>query len=112
MTYKAHAEKGREWHIFLMQFSPGAGHDGFEIVRTIELPRGGGESSGNIPAGQYYAVALYHKAGGYWICPGYAAEQNPTPPGAIRSLCFSDGESGCKVKMTVAGDTITQSSGQ
>ncbi len=109
MSYKAHAQRGREWHIFLMQFSPGGGHDGFDIVKTIELPRGGGESSGQIPAGQYYAVALYHKASGYWICPAYAAEQNPPPLGVISSLCFSDTESGCKVKLTLSGDNTTQS---
>lgn len=108
MNYKAQAQKGREWHIFLMQFTPGGGHDGFDIVKTIELPRGGAESSGQIPAGQYFAVALYHNAGGYWICPGYAGEQSPRPLGVITSLCFSDGDSGCKVKLTLSGDTTTQ----
>ncbi len=109
MSYKARAQKGREWHIFLMQFSPGAGHDGFEIVKTIELPHGGGETGGQIPPGQYYAVALYHQASGYWICPAYASEQSPPPLGVIRSLCFSDTESGCKVKLTLSGDNTTQS---
>lgn len=108
MTYQAEARKGHEWHIFLMQFTPGASQDGFEIVKTIELPRRGGEASGQIAAGRYFAVALYHNASGYWICPGYARDQSPRPLGVISSLCFSDEESGCKVKLTLSGESTTQ----
>jgi hypothetical protein len=85
--------KSSAWELFLMQFTPGAGHDGFDITRTI-----GGASSGQLPAGQYFAVAL-HRSGGNWICPVDVDEEHAH--GAISDLCFSGSDGGCSVKFVV-----------
>lgn len=101
MSYEVDARKGRQWRVFLMQFSPGGTHDGFDIVKTIDPPRKGGTASGHLAPGRYFAVALYHNASGYWICPGYAHEQDTGLLGIISSLCFSDSDSGCPLKLTL-----------
>ncbi|HXN86376.1 MAG TPA: hypothetical protein VN867_09900 [Candidatus Binataceae bacterium] len=85
------------WHLFLMEFSPGGGHDGFDIAKEIAI-----SSKGSLAAGRYFAVAL-HNAGGRWICPSEVSEQ-PTGAGVISNLCFAEGESGCAAKFTVRPD--------
>ena len=90
-----------QWQMFLMQFTPGAGHDGFDIAKTIS-----GSSSGNLSAGRYFAVAL-HNVRGNWVCPAEVNEQH-TPAGTITNLCFSAEEGGgCSVKFTVTGGTAS-----
>jgi hypothetical protein len=109
MTYEATATKGREWHLFFMQFDPNGPHDGFSIVQSRDLPRRGGTVSGHLPAGRYFSVALFHSASGYWICPGQTSEKRDSLPlGLITSLCFGEGGgSGCRVRLTVKSDNTT-----
>jgi hypothetical protein len=80
-----------------MQFTPGAGHDGFDIAKSIS-----GTSSGHLSSGRYFAVAL-HKAGGNWICPAEVSEEH-TPTGTISNLCFSASDGGCAAKFVVTLD--------
>jgi hypothetical protein len=94
MSYRLTTNSHSRWALFLMQFTPGGGHDGFDIAKTMS-----GASSGQIAAGQYFAVAL-HRAGGNWICPTEVDEQ-PTPAGTITNLCFSSSDDGCSVKFVV-----------
>jgi hypothetical protein len=85
------------WHLFLMQFTPGGGHDGFDIAKEISS-----SSKGSLAAGRYFAVAL-HNSDGRWICPSEVREQ-PAGSGTISNLCFADGDSGCAAKFTVRPD--------
>jgi hypothetical protein len=98
MTYRQTATSRSQWQLFLMQFSPGAGHDGFDITRTV-----GGTSSGRLPAGRYFAVAL-HNVRGNWVCPAGVSEQHASA-GMISSLCFGGQEDGCDVKFVVTSHT-------
>ena len=91
-----------QWQLFLMQFTPGAGHDGFDITKTIR-----GSSSGRLSAGRYFAVAL-HSVGGNWVCPAEANEQ-PRVAGTISNLCFAGQEGGCSVKFVVTSDSAASS---
>jgi hypothetical protein len=106
MSYELSSSSRREWHVFLMTFSPTGGHDGFDVVKVLEASRSR-PARGHLAGGRYYAVALYHNASGYWICPGYAADRGTGQLGAISSLCFSDDDSGCPVKLTVKPDHTT-----
>lgn len=99
MNYQLTTRAG--WELFLMQFSPGAGHDGFDIVKTV-----GSTSAGQLSAGQYFAVAL-HRSGGNWICPTEVNEQHGG--GAISSLCFASHEGACTAKLVVTPDTSSPS---
>ena len=76
-----------------MQFTPGSGHDGFDIARTID-----DASSGQLAAGQYFAVAL-HRSGGNWICPADVDEDHSH--GAVTNLCFYGAGGGCAVTFVV-----------
>ncbi len=108
MTYEASTSKGREWHLFFMQFDPNGPHDGFSIVQSRDLPRRGGTVSGHLPAGRYFSVALFHNASGYWICPGQTSERRGSSLGLITSLCFGEGGgSSCRVRLTVKSDNTT-----
>jgi hypothetical protein len=91
-----------QWQLFLMQFTPGAGHDGFDITKTIR-----GSSNGHLPAGRYFAVAL-HTARGNWVCPAEADEQ-PRAAGTISNLCFAAQEGDCSVKFVVTSDRAASS---
>ena len=93
MSYRITTSSRAHWELFLMQFSPGGGHDGFDIAQTIS-----GTSSGQLTAGRYFAVAL-HRAGSNWICPSDVDEE--TPAGTIANLCFSASDGGCSVKFVV-----------
>ncbi len=103
MNYDLNSGSSREWDLFLMQFSPDAAHDGFAIVQAVPAPRRG-SATGHLEAGRYFVVALYHKASGSWICPGYAHEQRTDESGVISNLCFADGDAGCPVRLTVRQD--------
>ena len=106
MTYELTSSSRREWHLFLMSYSPAGGHDGFDVVKVIDAPRARA-ATGHIAAGRYFAVALYHNASGYWICPGYAGDRTSGQLGLVSALCFSDDDSGCPVKLTVKPDHTT-----
>jgi hypothetical protein len=99
MSYQLSTRSQSQWQMFLMQFTPGAGHDGFDIAKTIS-----GTSSGHLAAGRYFAVAL-HSAGGRWICPSYVGEEH-APTGTISNLCFADDDGGCTVKFVVTPDAL------
>jgi hypothetical protein len=88
------------WELFFMQFSPGGGHDGFDITKTAR-----GSSSGQLAAGQYFAVAL-REAGGSWVCP-VDVEEQPRATGAISNLCFASEDGGCNAKLIVTPDGTT-----
>jgi hypothetical protein len=98
MAYELSAPSG--WRLFLMQFTPGATHDGFDISKTVD-----GSSSGHLPSGRYFAVAL-HDAGGHWICPAYVREEHPGS-GVISNLCYSERDAGCTTRVTVKSDTAS-----
>lgn len=106
MSYELTSSSRREWHLFLMTYSPASGHDGFNVVKVLDAPRALA-ATGHLAAGRYFAVALYHNASGYWICPGHAADQTAGQLGLVSALCFSDSESGCPVKLTVKPDHAT-----
>ena len=94
MNYRVTITSRSRWQLFLMQFSPGAGHDGFDIAQTI-----GRGSSGQLAAGRYFAVAL-RDSGGSWICPPMVDEE-PSHGGTIADLCFGTDAGGCSVQLTV-----------
>jgi hypothetical protein len=89
---------GRRWQVFLMQFDPSGGHDGFSITESYELGPGNRQRSEDVAAGRFFAVALYD-SGGRWICPGPASDERT--PGTIASLCYSIEGGACDVSLTV-----------
>jgi hypothetical protein len=98
MTYEESGSGGQRWRIVLMQFEPGAAHDGYEVVASNELAAPG---LGRLEPGRYFAVAM-HLAEGHWICHASSRSPGPDAPGTVRSLCFSTEESGaCSAKLTV-----------
>ena len=101
MNYRLTTNSRSQWELFLMQFTPGAGHDGFDIAKTIS-----GTSSGRIVAGRYFAVAL-HRSGGNWICPAEVTDEH-TPAGAISNLCFAGSDGRCGVKFIVTPESAPQ----
>jgi hypothetical protein len=102
MNYRVTMTSRSRWQLFLMQFSPGAGHDGFDIAQTIS--RG---STGQLAAGRYFAVAL-RNSGGNWICPPAVSEE-PARSGTISDLCFGTDEGSCSVEFVVtSGGTPPQ----
>jgi len=105
MSYQLTTNSRSRWELFLMQFSPGAGHDGFDIAQTIR-----GTSNGHLAAGRYFAVAL-HNVGGNWVCPTEVSEKH-TPAGTISDLCFAAQDGGCSVKFTVTSDSSASTSPQ
>ena len=80
-----------------MHYDPTGGHDGFTVVSTSAVHSG---SRGALESGQYYAVAL-HSAGGHWICPANASEDDSPPPGTISSVCYGEDEDSCDVRLMV-----------
>ena len=87
----------RHWQIFLMQFDPSGGHDGFTITNTYDLGSGGRHAGEALTQGRYFAVALYG-SGGHWICAGPARDERTA--GTIASLCYGAG-GGCDVTLIV-----------
>jgi hypothetical protein len=100
MTYQVANRGGSRWELLLMQFEPGSAHDGYEIVASQELPAGGGQASGALAAGRYFAVAMHRGGGGHWICPGYAQDKD-RPAGALNRICYGEEASSCPVTLTV-----------
>jgi len=88
----------RRWQVFLMQFDPSGGHDGFTVTNSYALGPGNRQSSENLAAGRFFAVALYD-SGGHWICAGPARDERT--PGTIASLCYSPLGGSCDVNLTV-----------
>lgn len=88
----------RRWQVFLMQFDPSGGHDGFTITDSYNLGPGSRQSSANVPGGRFFAVALYN-SGGHWICPGPARDERT--PGTIANLCYSAAGGPCDLTLTV-----------
>ncbi|HLI81455.1 MAG TPA: hypothetical protein VKV03_15810 [Candidatus Binataceae bacterium] len=99
MSYRVTMTSRSRWQVFLMQFSPGGGHDGFDIAQTIS--RG---ATGQLAAGRYFAVAL-RNSGGNWICPPAVSEE-PTRGGTITDLCFGTDEGACSVELVVTSGGI------
>jgi hypothetical protein len=100
MEYQVTARPGRQWRMFFMKYSPDAAHDGFDIVDSREVR---GDSSGNLAAGQYFAVALYRQ-GGHWICPDYTHDDRNPKLGEVSNLCYGNGGPPCLVKLQVKPD--------
>jgi hypothetical protein len=88
----------RRWQVFLMQFDPSGGHDGFSITNSYDLGPGNRQASDNLGAGRFFAVALY-SSGGHWICPAPARDE--PAPGTLSSLCYSTSGGPCDVSLTV-----------
>jgi hypothetical protein len=105
MSYQLSTNSRSQWQLFLMQFTPGGGHDGFDIAKTVS-----GTSGGQLPAGRYFAVAL-HNVRGNWVCPAEVSEQQRAA-GVISNLCFAAPDGGCNVKFIVTSDTATSASPQ
>jgi hypothetical protein len=103
MEYQATARPGRQWRLFLMQYSPDAAHDGFDIVNSRELSSGGDAISGSLAAGRYFAVALYRQSG-HWICPDYTHDDRNPRLGEVSNLCYGDDGPPCLVKLQVKPD--------
>jgi hypothetical protein len=104
MRYRITMTSRSRWQLFLMQFTPDAGHDGFAIAQTIS--RG---AMGQLSAGRYFAVAL-RDSGGNWICPPVVSEE-PPHSGTISDLCFATDEGECSVELVVTPDASAPISG-
>lgn len=100
MNYRVTMTSRSRWQLFLMQFTPGGGHDGFDIAQTIS--RG---STGQLSAGRYFVVAL-RNSGGNWICPPVVSEE-PAHSGTISDLCFGTDEGACSVEFVVTSGGAT-----
>lgn len=88
-----------------MQFTPDGPHDGFSIVQGCDFRAGGGDASGRLAPGRYYAAALYRNPDGRWICSGDAWERAESRPGSARVLCFGERAPGCRVRLAVKPDS-------
>lgn len=105
MEYQVTARPGRQWQIFFMQYSPDAAHDGFDIVNSHAIAASGDPIAGNLAAGRYFAVALYRRSGGHWICPGYTHDdRDPTRLGEVSDLCYGEDGPPCLVRLEVKSD--------
>jgi hypothetical protein len=100
MEYTVTARPGRQWRMFFMKYSPDAAHDGFDIVDSREVR---GDAAGSLPAGRYFAVALYRQ-GGHWICPDYTHDDHNPKLGEVSTLCYGTGGPPCLVKLVVKPD--------
>jgi hypothetical protein len=103
MRYQITMTSRSRWQLFLMQFTPGGGNDGFDVTKTI-----GRGATGQIPAGRYFGVAL-RNSGGNWICPSEVSEK-PTHGGTITDLCFATDEGECSVEFVVTPGAPTSTS--
>jgi hypothetical protein len=98
MTYKAINHSGGRWLMTFMRFDPsGLGHDGFTVSSSQDVAT---DAEGTLDPGQWYAVALY-RAGGHWICPGNARENDEPSPGVVSNLCYGEDPGECAVNLTV-----------
>jgi hypothetical protein len=99
MEYQATALPGRQWRIFFMQYSPDAAHDGFDIVNSREVGSRGDPAAGSLPAGRYFAVALYRGVGSHWICPDFTHDDRKL--GEVSNLCYGEDGPPCLVNLKV-----------
>jgi hypothetical protein len=97
MSWHATAHGAGRWLMTFMHYEPSGGHDGFTMVSTSTVRS---SASGALDAGQYYAVALY-SAGGHWICPANAREDDSPGAGTVSSVCYGEDEDSCDVKLVV-----------
>lgn len=105
MNYSVTTSAGRSWRMFFMEFEPDAAHDGFEIVRSAPVSPGG-EATGNLEAGRYFAVAMY-SSGGNWICPGYAQDSEHRPAGELYNICYGQDGPPCLVTLAITPSAPT-----
>jgi len=99
MRFVASAKPGHAWKLIFMQFEAGSAHDGFGIIDSSDLAASA-PSSGQLAAGQYYAVAMY-KQGSSWICPGYANDDAPAKAGDVGNICYAEDSPPCLVTLKV-----------
>jgi hypothetical protein len=107
MTFQTANRGGRRWQLMLMRFREGGEHGGFEIVAARNVAPGARQISGNLSAGQYFAVAMYDRRG-LWICAPYAYETEPLSTKTVSRICYGDSRSDCRMTLTVvpaASDT-------
>lgn len=95
----------REWELFLMRYNPQGGKNGgFRVVRSYRLAGSRRQASGSLGRGQFFAVALYHRPDGYWICPGEVDDN--TRAGEIANICYSVHPRGeCDVSLFISHTT-------
>ncbi len=108
MNYQATARPGRQWRIFFMLYSPDAAHDGFDIVNSGEIGSRGDSAMGNLPAGRYFAVALYRSGGSHWICPDYTHDNRNSALGEVSNLCYGEDGPPCLVNLKVTPASPTR----
>lgn len=101
MTFRASNRGDRQWRLLLMRFREGSEHGGFEIVTARNVAPGAKDVDGRLSAGQYFAVAMYHR-GGLWFCPPYAYETEPLSARTVSRICYGDSRSDCRMKLTVS----------
>jgi hypothetical protein len=89
---------GGRWQVFLMQFDPSGGHDGYTVTNSWSVGPANRQATDRLGAGRFFAVALYNSAG-RWICSGPARDERTL--GTIANLCYSPGGGGCDVRLTV-----------
>jgi hypothetical protein len=98
MWYEAAGSGGRRWKLFLMQFAPGAAHDGFEIIASNEAAT---TTTGRLEPGRYFVVAMHLARSGHWVCHASARPLDAASR-VVKGLCFSDDDSSsCAVTLTV-----------
>ena len=109
ITYEATATGRHLWILSFMQFHMGGPNEGFtSIAKRVLRPRGGGVT-GQLPAGHYFAVAVYRR-GTYWPCPQNVQEDDRVKPGVIATLCFGEEGGLCSAKVTIRPADTAQSS--
>lgn len=100
MTYEAMATGRHLWILSFLQFQMGGPNEGFTDIARHVLRRNGRSVTGQLPAGHYFAVAVYSR-GGYWPCPQNVQEHDRGRPGVIATLCFGEDGNACPVKVTI-----------
>jgi hypothetical protein len=100
MSFRAANRGGRRWKLLLMRLRMGGEHGGFDIVTARNVAPGARHVSGDLGAGQYFAVAMYDRSG-LWICPPYAYETEPLSAKTVSRICYGDSRSDCRMTLTV-----------
>jgi hypothetical protein len=108
MTYEAKATGRHTWILSFMQFQMGGPNEGFTSIEKNLLRPRGDSVTGQLPAGHYFAVAVYRR-GSYWPCPQYVQEDDRVKPGVIATLCFGEESGSCPVKVTIRPADTAQS---
>ncbi len=95
-----------------MQYTPSGTHDGFDIIQSHPLVSRGVAASGHLPAGRYFAVALYYGARGHWFCPPWVNDVKTSQSGVVSSVCFGERSPACSARLTVKEDRSTAAPGK